>query len=73
MIFNPDWVKPAKEFIFKSKNTIFPHFYFNNLPIVKTSSQNHLGLYPDSRLTFNDHINEKIGEATKDVALLLKL
>ena len=44
MSFNPDKTKPAHEVIFsrKTENTIYPNLYFNNVPIVKTTSQKHL-------------------------------
>ena len=48
MSFNPDSnrTKPAHEVIFprKTKNIIYPNLYFNNVPIVKITSQKHLGL-----------------------------
>ena len=40
---------------------------------VKTTSQMHLVLNLDVKLTFNDFINEKIGKAMKGVGLLRKL
>ena len=43
------------------------------MPIVKTTSQKRLGLNLDTKLTFNDHINKKIGKAIKGVGLLCKL
>ena len=43
------------------------------MPIVKTTSQKRLGLNLDTKLTFNDHINKKIGKAIKGVGLLRKL
>ena len=43
------------------------------MPIVKTTSQKHLGLNLDAKLTFNYHINEKIGKTMKGVGLLRKV
>ena len=45
------------------------------MPIVKITPLKHLGLDAtlDATLTFNDHINEKIGKAIKGVDLLHKL
>ena len=43
------------------------------MPIVKTTSQKRLGLNLDTKLTFNDHINKKIGKAIKGAGLLRKL
>ena len=75
MSFNPDRHKPAHEVIFsrKTKNIIYPNPYFNNVPIVNLTSQKHLGLNLDAKLTFNDHVNEKIGKAMKGVGLMRKL
>ena len=43
------------------------------MPIVNLTSQKHLGLNLDAKLTFNDHVNEKIGKAMKGVGLMRKL
>ena len=43
------------------------------MPIVKAASQKRLGLNLDTKLTFNDHINENIGKAIIAVGLLRKL
>ena len=41
----------------KLKKNIYPNVYFNNMSIVETTSQKHLRLNLDARLTFNDQIN----------------
>ena len=56
----------------KTKN-IYHSLYFNRVPIVKTTSQKHLGLNLDVRLTFSDDINEKLGKVMRGVGLLRKL
>ena len=33
--------------------------YFNNVPVIRESTEKCLGLFLDSRLNFLDHINEK--------------
>ena len=43
------------------------------MQIVKTTPEKYVGLNVDGKLTFNDHINEKIGKAMKGVGLLRKL
>ena len=75
MPFNPDRTKPAHEVIFsrKVKNIIYPNLHFNDVPIVKTTSQKKVGLNLDTKLTFDDHKNEKIRKAMKGVGLLRKL
>ena len=75
MYFDPEIAKPAQNVIFspKTKNTTCPNLYFNNLPIVKTISQKHLGLNLHVRLTSKDHRNERIGKVMKGVGLLRRL
>ena len=67
MSFNPDRTKPAHAVIFspKIKNISYPNVYFNNIPVVEITSRKHLEFNLDARLTFNNHINEKIGKAMK--------
>ena len=36
-----------------------------NVPVRRDNIQKHLGLFLDSKLSFFDHINEKIKKATK--------
>lgn len=46
MSFNPDRDERAQEVTFshKTRNIICPNLYFNELQIVKTTSQKHIGL-----------------------------
>ena len=69
MSFNPATAKPAQEVIFSQKLKIL----LTLIPIVKRAYQKPLGLNPDARFKFNDHINEKISEAIKGVGLLGRL
>ena len=75
MSFNPDRTKPTHEVKFsrKTKNIIYSNLYTNNVPIFKLTSQKHLRLNLDAKLSFNNHIDEKIGEAIEGVGLLHKL
>ena len=72
MSFNPDKTKPSHKVVlsWKTKNVIYSNLHFSKVPIVKTISQKYLGLNLDEWLTFNNHINEKIGEAMKGVGQL---
>ena len=45
----------------------------NNSEIKLSSNQKHLGLTLDSKLSFNEYINDKIHQADKGVGLLRKL
>ena len=83
MSFNPDRIKPAQEVIFsrKTKNSIYFYHYLplpplfistlTMLAVVKITPQNHLVLNLDVRLTFNDHINKKLGKPMESVGLPL--
>ena len=75
MSFNPDITKQAQEIIFsrKKNNTSHPSLYFNNTPIQRKSVQKHLGLFLDEKLSFLEHIDEKIKKATVGVNLMRKL
>ena len=75
MSFNPDRTRQAQEIIFsRKKNSItHPPLFLNNSEITLSSNQKHLGLTLDSKLSFNEHINDKIHQANKGVGLLQKL
>ena len=72
MSCNPDRTKQAQEIIFSSKKnaTTHPPLFFNNFEIKLNLNQKHLGLTLDSKLSFNEHINDKIHQASKGVAHL---
>ena len=75
MSFNPDPNKQAAEVIFSHKKypPMQPSVFFNNSPVVSVSSQKHLGLILDTRLSFVNHLNEKISKANKGIGLIKKL
>ena len=75
MSFNPDKSKQAQEVIFshKTQRVIHPPAIFNNMPVVRSSCQKHLGIYLDEKLNFSNHIKEKISKAIKGVGILRKL
>ena len=59
MSFNPVPNTQAQKVIFsrkKKKVNYFP-LNFNNNTVTQDTSQKHLGVILDSRLTFNDHLN----------------
>ena len=72
MAFNPDPTKQAVEVLFsKKKNEVYhPPLYFNGAVIIRVDSHKHLGLTLDSKLTFLNHVNEKIKATTKTVGIL---
>ena len=75
MSFNPDRTKQAQKIIFsRNKNaTTHPPLFFNNSEIKLSSNHKHLRLTLDSKLSFKEHINDKINQANKGVGLLRKL
>ena len=75
MIFNPDASKQAQKIVFSRKANAgnCKTVYFNNVPVIRENIQKHLGLFLDSKLSFFDHINEKIKKATKGVNVIRKM
>ncbi len=72
MSFNPDPSKPAEEIIFSHKRDRYEHppLFFNNVEVKKVNYHKHLGLILDSKLTFVNHINEKISIARKGIGVI---
>ena len=75
MSFNPDPTKQAKEIIFSKKiiSGTHPSLFFNNSLIEQDTTQKHLGLTLDHKLTFQYHVNKKMKKAMKGIGLLRKL
>ena len=72
MIFNPDISKQAVEVVFSSKihKQNHPTLFFNGIEVAKKPFTKHLGLYLDEKLSFTNHIKEKISIALNGLALL---
>ena len=72
MSFNPDPNKPAEKIVFSRKhvNAQHPPLYFNNIIVKQVSEHKHLGLTLDSKLTFANHISEKIPKAHKGIGVI---
>ena len=75
MEFNPDPLKQATEVLFtrKKANVDHPNLNFNGAILNRVSSQKHLGLILDDKLSFNDHISFKLSQARKGIANLRRL
>ena len=75
MSLNPDPNKQAAEVIYSHKveHHLRPPIYFNNVPVVTQPFTKHLGMIPDSKLNFNQHLSEKICKANKGIGLLKRL
>ena len=65
ILFNPDPKKPAHEVIFsRNKNEeTHPSVFYDNGEVSRTDSQKHLGLVLDNKLTFKNHIKDKLNKA----------
>ena len=72
MYFKHDPNKQAVEVVFSKKRIPVnqPSIYFNNSPVSVMSSQKHLGLILDGRLSFIHHLNENISKDNKGIGLL---
>ena len=70
--FNPDINKQAVEVLFshKSKKPTHPPLFFNGAEVLRVNEHKHLGLILDSKLSFFEHVNEKIKIARKGVGVL---
>jgi hypothetical protein len=75
MLFNPDSNKQAAGVLFshKIKPPVHPPISFNNSPVVFLQSQKHLGMILDSKLNFEEHINEKILKINKVIGILKRI
>ena len=75
MLFNPDPQKQAQEVIFSKKTikTTHSQIAFNNVAVVQSSYQKHLGVYLHQKLNFTHHIKEKVNKANKSIAVIKQL
>ena len=73
--FNPDRTKQAQEIFFsrKKNTTTHPPVFFSNSEIKLSSDQKHVGFTLNSKLWFNEHINNKTYQANKGVGFLQNL
>ena len=73
MSFNPDLNKQAQEVIFSRKLKKVCHPYLRFINVSQASSQKHLGLTLDNRLTFYEHLKNVSNKIIKTTGLLRKL
>ena len=75
MSFNAEVTKQAQEVVLsrKSQKVTHPTVYFNNSPMIRSSSQKHSGIHLDEKLNFINHIKEKISKANKGVGFIKNL
>ena len=72
MSFNPDPQKQAVELISSRKKSKadHPEILFNNTSVMKVDEYKHLGIIPDSNLSFSAHIKSAISKSRKGIGLL---
>ena len=75
MSFNPDPNKQVHKVIFtrKSKNMCHPPLIFNKLKVFQSTTQKHLGLILDNRLSFEEYLTVMGAKVSRTKALLCKL
>ena len=75
MNFNPDPSKQAQEVIFSRKlqKTNHNQVYFNHNSVKQVPSQKHLGMYLDTKLNFQEHLNNVLSKVNKTIGLFRKL
>ena len=74
MSFNPDKSKQVQViFSQKTQRVIHPLAVFNNMPVVRSSCQKHLGTYLGEKLNLSNYIKEKISKTNKGIGILRKL
>ena len=75
MLFNPDISKQAVEVIFSKKNheAGLDPLLFNGIPVKTVDKTKHLGMILDKRLSFENHVTEKIKTANKGISVMKRL
>ena len=75
VLFNPDPTKQATEVCFSHKRDNVPHepLTFNNNKIQSIPAQKHLGFILDSKLDFNQHIDDKISKCDKIIGTMRRV
>ena len=75
MFCSPEPFKQATEVCFSNKRNkiIQPPLLFNNVIVQSSYTQNHQVLILDSKLDFNDHIDNKTNKCNKIIGVIKKL
>ena len=74
-MFNPDINKQATEVYFSQgrAKSLPPRIIFNNNNVLTSSCQKHLVLVLDSKLSFNEHVNQKMNKCNIILGLMQRL
>ena len=72
MSFNPDPSKQAQEVIFSRKlqKSVYPPLQFNNIAVIQSATQKHLGMLLDVELDFQGHLKNICSKVNKTIGLL---
>ena len=76
MSFNPDHEKQAHEVIFSRKSEAISHpplVFKNNNNVIQTTTQKHLCIILDTRLSFEKHLETVLCKINKTIGLIRKL
>ena len=75
MSFNPDINKQTAEVYFSQRRakSLPPPIIFNNNNVLTFPCQKHLGLVLDSKLSFNEHVHQKINKCNRILGLMKRL
>ena len=75
MSFNPDPRKQAQKVIFSRKRHNLNHdsVFFNNNFVEQVPSQKHFGMHLDTKLNFQEHLDNIMSKVDKSIGLLRKL
>ena len=75
MMFNPDINKQATEVYFSQRRakSLPPRIIFNNNNVLTSSCQKYLVLVLDSKLGFNEHVNQKMNKCNIILGLMQRL
>ena len=72
MSFNPDFNKQAQEVIFSRKlqKSNHPSLTFNGSSVIQSEIQKHAGIFLNSKLDFNERIQNVLNNVSKTIGLL---
>ena len=70
MLYNPNPDKQAIEICFFHDNKSYPSSVFNDTKLQLANSQKYLELILDSKLDFNEHIENKINKSNKIIGIM---
>ena len=73
--FNPTIKKQAVEILFslKKKKSVHTPLVFNGIPVKVVEETKHLGVILDSKLSFVNHLKEKIAKANQGLGIMIQL